>query len=88
MTQFYHYIKEWTYYEPQNTGWSGGVSWFVTGDDKYNPPRYKTKKEAIEHNKRARESWNDPSVKWRIVKKHIIETHYYEKDNKDHNSVR
>lgn len=75
----YHYIKEHTYYEAQNTGWSGGISWFVTGDVGRDPPRFKTKKEAIEHNRRARQSWNDPDVKWRVVKKHIVETYYYDK---------
>lgn len=74
----HQFTKEITYYEPQNTGWSGGISWFVTGDDKYKPIRYKTRKEAIEHNKRARDSWNDPEVKWRVVKRHVIETYYYE----------
>lgn len=56
-------FMEW--WEVENTGWSGGQSWFSTGGDRANPYRAKSAQEAIEYISNAR--WDDPQVKWRYV---------------------
>lgn len=50
------------YYTVENTGWSGGVSWFR------NDFRFGTLTEAEEHAKAEQESLNDPDTLWRVVK--------------------
>lgn len=47
------------YYRVDDTGWSGGISWFE-GDT-----RFATFDEA-RNNQRERD-WNDDSIKWRIT---------------------
>lgn len=72
------YTKEYSWYEPQNTGWSGGTSWFTTGVTKYNISHYETYEEAKKVNDAHRE-WNpDPSIKRRVIHVTKIEKHYYE----------
>lgn len=55
-------FMEW--WEVENTGWSGGISWFSTGD-RANPYRAKSVAEAIEYIGKAR--WDDAQVLWRYV---------------------
>ena len=72
------YTKENSWYEPQNTGWSGGVSWFLTGRTKYNVSHYETYEAAKKVNDEYRQ-WNpDPQIKYRVVQVTQIEKHYYE----------
>lgn len=47
------------YYRVDNTGWSGGISWFE-GDRRFN-----TFDEARSNQRKA--EWGDDSVKWRIA---------------------
>jgi len=72
------YTKEYSWYEPQNTGWSGGNSWFTTGVTKYNVSHYETYEQAKQVND-AHRDWNpDPSIKRRVIRVTKIETHYHE----------
>jgi hypothetical protein len=72
------YTKEYSWYEPQNTGWSGGNSWFTTGETKYNVSHYETYEQAKKVND-AHKEWNpDPSIKYRVIRVTKIETHYHE----------
>lgn len=47
------------YYRVDNTGWSGGISWFKDEN------RFDTFTEAIEFQRERK--WNDDSVLWRIA---------------------
>lgn len=62
LRNFPRYI-EW--YEVENTGWSGGLSWFGTGGDRYLSSRFDTPEEAIEYINNTH--WGDDSIKWRYV---------------------
>lgn len=55
------------YYTVENTGWSGGISWFTTGGSRANPLRFKTKSDAEVYATHMKEALNDPDTKWRIV---------------------
>lgn len=49
----------------ENTGWSGGISWFHTGGTDMNPLRFESKHHAWQYAKRAIKDL--PDSKWRLV---------------------
>jgi hypothetical protein len=55
------------FYTVENTGWSGGISWFTTGGTDMNPRRFNTNEEATVYATRSQELMNDPNTLWRIV---------------------
>lgn len=55
-------IEFWTV---QNTGWSGGVSWFDVEAHRRSPLRFDSEEEARDYIRANR--WNDSAVKWRIT---------------------
>lgn len=57
-------IEFWTI---ENTGWSGGISWFHTGGTVMNPLRFKTDTPAIDYGERAKADLNQDTILWRIV---------------------
>ena len=57
-------IEFWTI---ENTGWSGGISWFHSGGTEMNPLRFKTYTAAVQYGKRARAELNQDTTLWRIV---------------------
>lgn len=57
-------IEHWTV---DNTGWSGGLSWFKTGGTDVNPLRFTTKEEATTYALEKKEEFNDPNTLWRVV---------------------
>lgn len=60
------YNNNMIYYTVENTGWSGGVSWFETGGTRANPLRFNSYNEALEYMKKSK--LDDESIVWRIVK--------------------
>lgn len=66
------------FYTVENTGWSGGISWFTTGGTDVNPLRFKVESEAISYAKNAKEELNQDTTFWRIVRTTIDRT-----DNKE-----
>lgn len=50
------FMEWWTV---ENTGWSGGISWFDS------EVRFQNENQAIEYIQKTR--WDDPAVKWRYV---------------------
>ena len=58
------------YYRVDNTGWSGGISWFRGN-------RFDTFTEAIESQRESK--WGDDSVLWRIAEVTIVDEYL---DNK------
>lgn len=63
-------MKNLEYYTVENTGWSGGISWFKTGGSDSNPLRFKTESDATTYALERQASLNEPTTLWRIV--HII----------------
>lgn len=63
------------YFKVQNTGWSGGVSWY---DAHPKSTQFETFEEA--KNYYHAKTWNDESVKWRIVEV-IFEKHFEDESN-------
>ncbi len=53
------------YWKIQNTGWSGGVSWFDHGGSASNPLRFGDEATAVACAHKAQ--WGDESVFWRVV---------------------
>jgi len=56
------------FWSVENTGWSGGISWFHIGGTETNPLRFKSFDEAKTFAVRYRDQLEDPSIKWRIVR--------------------
>lgn len=56
-------FMEW--WEVENTGWSGGISWFKVGGTTANPYRPKDEEEAIHYIKLNKDK--DSDTKWRVV---------------------
>lgn len=54
------------YYTVENSGWSGGISWFESGGTHMNPLRLNSKEDAESYIRENR--WDDASVLWRIVR--------------------
>jgi predicted RNA-binding protein with PUA-like domain len=63
------------YFKVQNTGWSNGVSW-------YNAHPESTRFESFEEAKKYyhAKTWDDSSVKWRIVEVTIVR-HFEDESN-------
>lgn len=59
-------MKNLDYYTVENTGWSGGISWFKTGGTDAHPLRFKTKSEATTY-ALDKQKINDPTTLWRVV---------------------
>ena len=55
------------FWSVENTGWSGGVSWFATGGTEMNPLRFRTEQEATDFALRNKKHYNDPQMLWRTV---------------------
>lgn len=60
-------MKTLDYYTVENTGWSGGISWFSTGGTEMNPLRFKTEAEATDYALEKQAELNDPNTLWRVV---------------------
>lgn len=60
--------KKWEQYIPQNTGWSGGVSWFDTA-----PGVHMNFKQAVALNAQQKRRNKDPAMLWRVIKRTTIE---------------
>lgn len=71
-------MKTLTYYLVQNTGWSGGISWF---DSDY---RFESFQEAEIYQKSAK--WNDERVLWRIVE--VVIVRYYQDETNPKNETK
>jgi hypothetical protein len=59
--------KTLEYWTVENTGWSGGISWFKTGGSEANPLRFKTFDTAHEFAVRNKNKFDDPDQLWRVV---------------------
>ena len=59
--------KNIQFYSVENTGWSGGISWFTTGGMDMNPLRFNTYNQAEVYANKSKELTNDPNTLWRIV---------------------
>lgn len=75
------------FYTVENTGWSGGISWFTTGGTDTNPLRFKTETEAIEFAKRNKTHLNQDTTFWRIVRTTIIRSDNREVTTREWNMV-
>jgi hypothetical protein len=64
-------IQFWTI---ENTGWSGGISWFHSGGTDMNPLRFKTYASAVEYGKKSMKELNQDTTLWRIVQTTIERT--------------
>jgi len=56
---------EW--WDVENTGWSGGTSWFSTGGTPANPLRFDTEQAAKDYAIAKKADLNDPTTKWRYM---------------------
>jgi hypothetical protein len=66
MTEIIHTVPKFIeWWEVENTGWSGGTSWFSAGGTRANPYRARSAEQAIEYITAAK--WDDEQVKWRYV---------------------
>lgn len=57
-------IEFWTV---ENTGWSGGVSWFKIGGTDANPLRFNTYTPALDYATESKIELNEPATLWRVV---------------------
>lgn len=55
--------QKFIYFCPENTGWSNGVSWFLTFGTVYD-----TLEDAREANKKHKQKHNSENINYRIVK--------------------
>jgi hypothetical protein len=55
------------YWTVENTGWSGGVSWFKTGGTDANPLRFDSFADAATYALQKQHALNDPNTLWRVV---------------------
>lgn len=51
----------------QNTGWSGGVSWFDIGGSETNPMRFDNKFDAFSYADKLKTALNQDTTLWRVV---------------------
>lgn len=58
------------YWKVQNTGWSGGVSWFDSGGSFREPQRFPDEASARDYIQRAHNRLDD-ATRWRIVRVRI-----------------
>ena len=57
-----------TFWKVQNTGWSGGISWFGTGGSYMNPLRFSNEKDAFEYGMKKKLDFNQDTTLWRVIK--------------------
>jgi len=55
------------YWTVENTGWSGGISWFKTGGSDSHPLRFETASDAHAYALIRQQEFDDPSTLWRVV---------------------
>lgn len=59
------HITEW--WSVENTGWSGGISWFSTGGTSTWPRRFQTEEDAMKYALEKKQELNDANTLWRYV---------------------
>lgn len=67
-------MRNLEYYAVENTGWSGGVSWFKTGGSETNPLRFNTFDEALDFAVGQKKKFDDPDMLWRVVWVTVVRT--------------
>jgi hypothetical protein len=65
-------MKTLIYWTVENTGWSGGVSWFKTGGTEANPLRFNSPDAAFEYALNKKGQLNDPDTLWRVVHTKVV----------------
>lgn len=60
------------FYTVENTGWSGGVSWFHVGGTNMKPLRFKLKSEALTYTTEKKKELDEDTTLWRIVHTTIV----------------
>lgn len=73
------------FWSVENTGWSGGISWFSTGGSETNPLRFKSEDEAMEYAITCKNELDQDSTKWRVVKTCITSTEWDEMIYREYN---
>lgn len=58
------------YFVPQNTGWSGGCSWFDSSDSR----KFTDVESANQYNEMLRKEFKDEEMRFRVIKRVITET--------------
>lgn len=61
-------MKNLEYYTVENTGWSGGISWFKTGGTDANPLRFKTEADATTYALERQAELNQSTTFWRVIR--------------------
>jgi hypothetical protein len=61
------------FWSVEDTGWSGGTSWFMTGGSHMNPLRFLSFDRALEYAIARKKEFNQDTTKWRVVHT-VIET--------------
>lgn len=51
----------------ENTGWSGGISWFSTGGTDANPLRFNSFRDALAYAERSKREFDQDTTYWRVV---------------------
>jgi hypothetical protein len=62
-------VREWAVFIAQNTGWSGGVSWFDTVPFNSNFVGFSNPRDAKAANKAMHKRMKDPSILYRVIKR-------------------
>ena len=60
-------MKTIEFWSVENTGWSGGISWFTTGGTDVNPLRFDNRFDAFEYANRCKTELNQDTTLWRVV---------------------
>jgi len=55
------------FWSVENTGWSGGISWFPTGGSEAIPLRFNSSEKASIYAKKKKKAEDDEYCKWRVV---------------------
>ncbi len=55
------------FWSVENTGWSGGVSWFTTGGTEMNPLRFDNKFDAFKYASECKNELDQETTLWRVV---------------------
>jgi hypothetical protein len=57
-------LSEYEYWQVEDPGWSGGISWFTNGGSRANPLRFSKEKDAIEYGLRRKLAFNQDTTFW------------------------
>lgn len=60
-------LSELHFWEVENTGWSGGISWFPVMKNNYENRRFDSEQSAIDHATKNKLEMNDRNTLWRSV---------------------